>query len=189
MAFKLLQDVLGHLEKQDTWQTRRRFQRIQTSWRQTVGAAVAAQTRPLSMRGSTLYVATSSAAWAQNLTFERRRILAKLNAQLPPAAHLKDIRFSTAQWQVRSLLEQSQDSEWAAIWREHPSRIGDSALGSAELSPTDSPDPNLAFQKWSQVVQAQTRHLALCPECQCPTPDGELKRWSRCALCAAKQWQ
>ncbi|NJL81148.1 MAG: hypothetical protein HC917_24425 [Richelia sp. SM2_1_7] len=36
-------------------------------------------------------------AWAQNLTFERQRLLKKLNKILPTP--LVDIRFSTARWQ------------------------------------------------------------------------------------------
>jgi predicted nucleic acid-binding Zn ribbon protein len=31
--------------------------------------------------------------------------------------------------------------------------------------------------------------LPRCPQCQCPTPPGELERWSVCAVCATQRWQ
>jgi predicted nucleic acid-binding Zn ribbon protein len=38
-------------------------------------------------------------------------------------------------------------------------------------------------------MRSRSQHLPLCPTCHCPTPEGELMRWSACALCAAKRFQ
>jgi predicted nucleic acid-binding Zn ribbon protein len=132
-----------------------------------------------------LQVATSSAAWAQNLAFERRRILEKLNAQI--GSSLIDIRFSTAQWHNREESTQPIDT-WLAIWQDHPSRLpGEPAQPASQPDDTNE-HPEEAFQSWADMVKRRSQHLPLCPRCQCPTPQGELERWSVCALCAVKQW-
>ncbi|MEP0771687.1 DUF721 domain-containing protein, partial [Trichocoleus sp. ST-U1] len=82
MSFKSLHHILGAIENQAAWQASQEFQRLLKCWPSVVGVAVQAQTRPISISRGVLSVATSSAAWAQTLTFERQRILQKLNAHL-----------------------------------------------------------------------------------------------------------
>ncbi len=186
MSFKSLNQILGVLEQQSGWQDQP-FQRLIQFWPNTVGAAVAAHTRPLSIQRGVLWVATSSAAWAQTLTFKRQRILEKLNGKLP--SPLVDIRFSTAGWQ------RSKDSSPGAgnqatkgLWREHPSCLVDApSLPKASVTP-DFQNPHAAFGHWAKVIQARSHGLPLCPQCHCPTPPGELQRWAVCSICAAKQW-
>jgi predicted nucleic acid-binding Zn ribbon protein len=183
MPFRSVNHILGSIENQETWQGRRQFQQLVACWGQVVGVAVAAQTRPLSIQRQVLQVAASSSVWAQNLAFERRRILAKLNAQLPLS--LTDIRFSTAQWQSQPLEDPQMDA--AVIWRDHPSRVGQSPT-QAKWTSLKMDTPEAAFQGWAEMVQQRSHHLPLCPTCRCPTPPGELERWSTCSLCAAKRW-
>lgn len=187
MSFNSLSRVLGALN-QEGWPAQKQFQQLLKCWPEIVGPAVAAQTRPVSIQRDVLRVATSSSAWSQNLSFERHRILEKLNARL--STSFIDIRFTTAQWQDRNDSSQSSGSQQqATVWREHPSRLGES-LPTSQIDQTPVPpkDPNAAFQRWAQSVQTRSQQLPLCPQCKCPTPTGELKRWSVCALCAAKAW-
>lgn len=174
---------MGAIANQDGWQTRRQFNQVVAYWFEAVGPVVAAHTRPISIQRQVLNVATSSAAWAQNLAFERRRILDKLNAQVP--VKLTDIRFSTAQWHNHGPSSPSTEPS-LAVWRDHPSRLPDNA--SQDPLPEPSLHPQETFQRWAAEVKRRSQHLPLCPHCQCPTPTGELERWSMCALCAAKQW-
>jgi predicted nucleic acid-binding Zn ribbon protein len=180
MSFKSLHQALLFLNEHESWQTQRQFQQLLISWPQLVGAAVAPHTRPVSIQQQVLQVATSSPVWAQNLTFERHRLLEKLNAayQLP----LTDIRFSAALWHRSSSKSHSTDS--TLVWDQHPSRIP--PVAGTVRSQQDTPVE--AFQQWASVMRARSQHLPHCPRCQCPTPVGELERWSMCALCAAKQW-
>ncbi len=185
MSFKSLNQILGVLEQQSGWQDQP-FQRLLQFWPNTVGAAVVAHTRPLLIQRGVLWVATSSAAWAQTLTFERQRLLQKLNQQLP--SPLVDIRFSTAQW------HRTKDSSLAAgkqatrLLCLHPSYLVDAPRVPQSGETPNSNNPNAAFQHWAKAMQARSHGLPLCPQCQCPTPPGELQRWAICSICAAKQW-
>lgn len=183
MSFKSLNHILSALEQQSRWQEQP-FQRLLKCWPEAVGAAVSAHTRPLSMQRDILWVATSSSAWAQNLTFERQRILQKLNLQLP--SPLADIRFSTAQWQRPK--EPKPADNPTGLWSEHPSSLVDLPGVPKSQEPPNSPNPNTTFQQWAKVMQVRSQGLPLCPQCHCPTPNGELQRWAICSICAAKQW-
>lgn len=183
MSFQPLNHVLSSLHKQERWREQRQFQCLLQCWTEVVGPVVSAQTRPvtISNRGI-LEVATSSSVWAQNLAFERHRVLEKLNARL--LSSLTDIRFSTRYWQ--NGLGRHQSSEPRQLWREHPSQVSN-PLSKAEK--TSSQDSNTAFRHWTSVIQSRSRQLILCPKCDCPTPSGELKRWSVCAVCATQRWK
>lgn len=189
MPFDSLHKILGGLEHQRVWDQQKQFQQILDGWSEIVGPAVAVQAIPIAVQRKVLQVATSSSAWAQNLTFERRRILDKLNAKVygdRPSSQLTDIRFSTAQWCDRHAPTVPLESD--RLWQEHPSRVEYPAHLPDQAGNRCGSDPNQAFQHWAKIRQSQVKHLPLCPRCHCPTPEGELKRWSVCALCAARQW-
>ncbi len=203
MSFKSVNHILGLLEVQAKLQEQP-FQSLLKCWSEAVGAVVAAHTQPLSIQREVLRVATSSAAWAQNLTFERQRLLLKLNEKLPTP--LVDIRFSTAGWQRPKDTGSKQQTQ---VSSQHPSYLGDGEKSQARL-PEDSSkggshpsrtsgirvggdvtpttgSANAVFKHWARTVQARSHALPLCPQCHCPTPPGELQRWRVCSLCAAKQ--
>jgi predicted nucleic acid-binding Zn ribbon protein len=179
MALRSIHHILGSLEHQENWQGRRQFQQLVASWVQVVGPIVAAQTRPVGIHRQVLQVATSSAVWAQNLAFERQRILAKLNPQV--GLQLTDIRFSTAQWQPSRPLS----LETAAA---HPSQIFQVSIAAASHADWAVSDPQQVFQRWAEQIKLRSQLLPLCPVCRCPAPAGELERWSVCAPCATKRW-
>jgi predicted nucleic acid-binding Zn ribbon protein len=180
MSFKSVNDILGVLETQGKWQDLP-FQRLLKCWAEVVGAVVAAHTQPLSIQRDVLRVATSSAAWAQNLTFERQRLLLKLNQKL--SIGLVDLHFSTAQWQRP---QKTPKGEQTLSLQEHPSYVGDQINERSDVAPTIG-DANDAFQRWAKTVQVRSRNLPLCPQCHCPTPSGELLRWRVCCVCVTKQ--
>jgi predicted nucleic acid-binding Zn ribbon protein len=181
MSLKSINDILNLLEKQAQWQEKP-FQRLLHCWAEVVGVVVAAHTRPLSIQRDVLRVATSSAAWAQNMTFGRQKLLLKLNEKLP--SPLVDIRFSTAGWQ-RSPDESNQPPTVSP--REHPSYLGNLSSDRPDVTPATT-NPNAAFSDWAKTIQERSYNLPLCPQCHSPTPPGELQRWAVCAVCATKQF-
>ncbi|MEX0269507.1 DciA family protein [Leptolyngbyaceae cyanobacterium UHCC 1019] len=186
MAFHSLNHVLGSLEGQYKQKQQQQLQQVLGHWQSVVGVVVAAQTRPISVQRGVLKVATSSSAWAQNLVFERQRILEKLNQVL--SRSLTDIRFSTAQWAEIPLATFPGEQEQTALWQDHPSRLpaGTIPLSNSATLPSDT--PLVAFQQWATLMRSRTNHLPHCPQCHSPTPIGELERWQICSLCVAKRW-
>ena len=185
MSFQRLQGVLGSLKNRYRPPEETQLQQVLRHWSDVVGVAIAAQTRPITVQREMLKVATANAGWAQNLVFERRRILEKLNALL--TAPLSDIRFSTTQWHSPDNRQALDEVERSRLWTDHPSRIEDVPIPKA--NPQNVADPKAAFHYWTAVMQSRSQHLPLCPQCECPTPPGEIQRWSVCAVCATKQWQ
>ncbi|MBD2693595.1 DUF721 domain-containing protein [Anabaena catenula] len=178
MSLKSVNSILGILEQEAKWQ-QQPFQLLLKCWGEVVGTVVAAQTRPLSIQRDVLWVATASAAWAQNLTFGRKTILLKLNQKL--STPLIDIRFSTAEWKISPITPKPQ----IVTPQEHPSYLG-TRISNFEVKPAVN-NASAAFDDWARVRQERSLGLPLCPHCQCPTPPGELQRWGVCSPCAAKQ--
>ncbi|MFQ3679045.1 MAG: DUF721 domain-containing protein, partial [Pseudanabaenaceae cyanobacterium] len=96
MALTGLGTIVENLQQGANWRLQHRFLQVLAVWPTVVGPEVAGHTRPIAIRRQVLDVATAGGVWAQALTFERSRILTKLNAHL--AEPLLDIRFSTARW-------------------------------------------------------------------------------------------
>lgn len=166
------------------------FEQILASWTACVGDAIAAQARPLLVQRNVLQVAVSSPVWTQTLVFERPKILQKLNDRL--AVPLEEIRFSTVQWHQQPLLDISADT--TTVWTNHPCRCSDTTPakgnGGAAASSQASQlclTPETAFAQWLTRIQQRSQHLPMCPQCQCPTPSGELERWGVCSLCSAQK--
>ncbi len=181
MTFQRLQRVLGS-SPQYRPSEETQLQQVLRHWSDVVGSAVAAQTRPVTVQREVLKVAAANAGWAQNLVFERRQILGKLNALL--TRPLSDIRFSTTHWHSPDNRQALDEMERSRLWLEHPSRVDD-----RPIPPHPNPtDPKAAFDYWTAVMQSRSQHLPLCPQCACPTPIGELQRWSACAICVTKHW-
>lgn len=201
MALHSLQHLMRGLKHQQTFKSHQRFERLLSLWPSIVGEVVASKTEPLALQQDVLKVGVCNAVWAQNLAYERQRILDKLNERSPDLA-LTDIRFSTTQWhskkrQGSSLVngDANESEEMLEVWRSHPSRIDEycsieknshtaysSPLSGVPGSPED------AFQQWAERIRRRSQCLQLCPQCRCPTPKGELERWRMCGLCAASYW-
>ncbi|HIK54826.1 MAG TPA: DUF721 domain-containing protein [Synechococcales cyanobacterium M55_K2018_004] len=186
MPFDSLHQLLGTLHQQREWRSHQEFQQLLRCWSAIVGQVVAQQTRPVAIRRGVLQVATANSVWAQNLMFERRRILEKLHTQVNFSEAVTDIHFSTAYWK-HGAATPPPEADSLRDWHNHPSRVPYAGEGRSPRTPPPS-DAQTAFKQWSATVKARSQHLPLCPQCRCPTPPGELERWSACSLCAAKQW-
>ena len=121
-------------------------------------------------------MATSSSVWAQTLSLQRATLLKKLNTTL--TEQLLDLHFSPAQWY------QSSSNPATTEAAEHPSYIESEDLASLLPQLPEGNNPLDAFHRWSTILKQRSQHLPLCPRCDCPTPEGELKRWGFCAHCA-----
>ena len=189
MSLQPLNKVLNSLNTQYSRREHQQFQQLVKCWVEVVGPVVAVQTRPLSVYRGILKVATSSSAWAQNLVFERQRILEKLNQA--GSFQIVDIRFSTAQWHASPAIASFPGEEQqTALWRSHPSRLSEVMdQEPTNYLPTEpTADLMTAFHNWAALMQLRSRQMPLCPKCHCPSPIGELQRWDCCAVCAAQQW-
>ncbi|MDJ0620014.1 MAG: DciA family protein [Calothrix sp. MO_192.B10] len=181
MSWNSVNHILGCLQIESQLEEQP-LQILLRLWTEVVGEAIATHTQPLLIQRGVLRVATPSAAWAQNLAFERRRLLVKINAVLP--SPLKDIRFSTAGWQPS---QATTKIETTASPQEHPSYLGIADLSSGDR--TINKNAHAAFEHWARKIHKRSQTLPLCPQCQCPTPPGELERWQLCSLCTAKQFR
>jgi predicted nucleic acid-binding Zn ribbon protein len=113
------------------------------------------------------------------LTFGRPALIVKLNKHLPQP--LSDIRFSPAEWQRLS----GSNTQSLLSFPEHPSYLGEQPDVPVQINPVME-NSHSAIQDWARALARRSHHLPLCPECQCPTPVGEIERWLVCAPCAAK---
>ena len=186
MSFNSLARLLEAIEKQPGWETYSQYRRLLGCWSEVVGEKVAPQTRPLYIARQVLWVATSSSVLAQELSLQRYSLQKKLNAHLPQP--LADIRFSSAKWHSQTTTRASAFSNSSSSdEQEHPSQL-ETAADLSSLNLTEESDPQAAFQRWAEIIRRRSRALPPCPQCQAPTPPGELQRWQVCACCAAKQW-
>lgn len=137
MAFNSVDHILGALAAQTLGQKQREYQQLLESWAIAVGPKISQHTRPLAVERGVLRVATSSAAWAQNLMFERRRILQRLNVGRDVA--IADIRFSAKDWS-QSNVKCPDLADQEILWQDHPSRLAEL---SADAGTPKGSDPGL----------------------------------------------
>ncbi|MGK7920526.1 MAG: DciA family protein [Trichodesmium sp.] len=184
MNFQSLNQILDYLKIMERSPQQQQFQILVECWEKALGK-ISVQTKPLHIKQGILYVATSSPALSQELSFQVPQLLQTLNQLLPTP--LDNIRFSTAQWYTSQTHNQSTQTE-ENDWLRHPSIISRPAKIPLLKSTDKHQNPRTAFQNWAKSVKTRSQNLPLCPQCQCPTPPGEIKRWSVCAFCATKQW-
>lgn len=185
MDFQSLNQILGYFKIMERSPQQKQFQKLLEYWEQVLGV-MAAQTQPLYIERGVLYVATSSSALSQELSFRVPKLLQELNQLLPIS--LENMKFSAAQWHSIQKRRESRPTEKLNNWQEHPSMICRSKKSHPINSTQNNPNPQTAFQNWAEAVKARCDDLPLCPQCQCPTPPGEIQRWSVCAICATKRW-
>ncbi|MBP0003590.1 MAG: DUF721 domain-containing protein [Cyanobacteria bacterium SBC] len=180
MSFESIDRILQSLSGVSPSPEQRQLDRIVHLWSEVAGENVARYSRPVRVLRNRLQVATVDPVWAQQLHFKRTRLVSALNARL--SVPLVDIRFSPALWHRR---DETPEPAPKFELSEHPS-----TWTKTGLAPSSSPTPKTpreAFDRWSKRLAKRTAGLPLCPQCHCPTPPGELERWSVCALCAATQ--
>lgn len=191
--------ILEKLEQQPGWEQYQQYRRLLKCWHAVVDGKIAENSRPLYVAREILWVATSSSTWAQEISLRRYNLLKKLNAQLP--FQLIDLRCSPAGWHQNKNARTFTNSLSTDL-QQHPSKV---AIAPTTFSPPtdnnsqiDTPTSNsgngksqqlaASFQRWAQIMQVRSHNLPLCPQCQIPTPHGELQRWGLCHYCAAQKW-
>lgn len=168
-----LQTALQGFQADPAWEKRHLLLQIRRAWPEVVGSVVATHTDPVRIQREVLQVATSTAAWAQNLAFQRQLILVKLNPNL--ARPLEDIRFLPGEWhrqrsQIGSLASEELKTDGAIPDPDRP-----------KLPPAQTPQE--AFQRWARRVKESQLTMYPCPACSCPAPREELDRWFVCGFC------
>jgi predicted nucleic acid-binding Zn ribbon protein len=194
MSLTGLPNILHDIQSRTSWQQRCQYLLIVEKWADIVGESVAKQTCPIGVYQKSLQVAVSSPVWSQALTFERVRLLAKINKLLGSANSLAivDIHFSTAKWAThQQTLQQSK-----VITADHPSylpaiatdtinTIKKNAQGHQQRQVPKPPETaSEAFQRWQEVMKLRTNQMPKCPRCDRPALLGEISRWQMCRVCA-----
>lgn len=95
-GFAALSDVLGNALDNLGLMTKAKKYQVFSVWRKVVGD-LDRHAKPRYLSGDTLFVATASSAWSQELTFMRQSIIDKLNTVLG-GTYVREIRFSENAW-------------------------------------------------------------------------------------------
>lgn len=196
MYFNSLEQILNQLEKQPGWEKFRNYRQLLKCWQNTVSPTISLHTRPLYIDRQVLWVATSSAARAQELFFQRYSLLKKLNNQLPFT--LKDIRFSSSHWH-HTLSSNPSDPDLFKVSTQQKSKIylSNSLLKPkklendyAQVAPVPSSPTNakISVDLWLKKIQRNSATFLSCPNCKSPTPPKEIERWNLCYHCIAQKW-
>lgn len=196
MYFNSLEQILNQLEQQPGWEKFCEYRQLLKCWQNTVSSNTAQHTRPLYIERQILWVATSSAARAQELSFQRYSLLKKLDRQLPFA--LKDIRFSSSNWHQATELNCTQQTLFK-ISNQQKSKINlsNSQVGKKKLEnnpgkllqvTSPSKKAKAAAERLLHTIKQNSNAFIVCPNCNSPTPIEEIERWSLCYHCVAQKW-
>jgi predicted nucleic acid-binding Zn ribbon protein len=181
MSLRSVEEILKFVTQQPNWETYRQYCHLVECWRSLVSPQVLQHTRPLAISRQVLWVATSSAAWAQNMALQRYSLLNRLNPML--AEPLADIRFSSALW--HNIPPNPSDGTKAVpSGQPHPSDLPSNWLADEKDALSNDDRSGTSFDRWVEKIRLRAQNLPSCPRCQAPTPPGELQRWNCCALCA-----
>ena len=182
MFLNPLDRILKRVIQQPEWDKYREYYQIVNCWQQVVNKQVGKHTRPLYVDRQTLYVATSSAVWAQELALQRYSLIKKLNTRLDFT--LKDIRFSPARWQNK----QKQEVIEVPLEEVNLKKLRVEKEQKNQEQTETKTDANTAIQSWLENLKKSSQNLATCPQCQSLTPQAEFKRWQMCRYCIAQKW-
>jgi predicted nucleic acid-binding Zn ribbon protein len=201
MKLEPLKGTIAGVMARPEWQRQQQFEELCRRWPTLVGAAVAQRTRPTGVRQGVLQVAVAHGTWAQTLTYERRRILKKVQDALPSplVQGLQEIQFSTARWHGREGATPSRST--LPLPNQNPLK-GHSPAPAPALAPpgprsrstqpndsqTPRPSAGEAFARWAARRQARSQQFPRCRRCQCPAPPAELDRWGVCGACMRQEW-
>ncbi|MGB2925988.1 MAG: DciA family protein [Limnothrix sp.] len=178
MSLQPVDRILNQLMSTAAWQHQQRFQQIGKLWPTLLPEKSHTNSRPLQIVENILWVATASTTWSQHLNLQRRTLLKRLNQQI--SIPLNDLRFSAAHWHHAPAY-----SPLADVTSPHPSRT---VPNRASQYPRQESTPTTAVTRWLKQQQHRHKQDPLCPQCQVPTPAGELERWQMCGCCIAQQW-
>ncbi|MBE9044393.1 DUF721 domain-containing protein [Pleurocapsales cyanobacterium LEGE 10410] len=194
MLFNSVEQILIRLEQQPGWEKFREYRHLLRCWDDVVSQNIAMYTRPLYINRQVLWVATSSAARAQELSFQRYTLLKKLNKKLPFV--LKDLRFSSSGWQQKTQQQPTEQALFSVSDRHiSKARLTDlpftdqKAETEQKAQPPSSPaTAQAAAKRWLETIKQNSSTFMSCPNCGSPTPRAEIERWNLCYHCIAQKW-
>lgn len=181
MSFKSVDEILKIVTSGQGWETYQQYCHLLECWRSLVSPQVFAHTRPVSISRQVLWVATSSAVWAQNMSLQRYSLLKKLNPMLDEP--LNDLRFSSALWH-NVPQGSTEGTPQEGVTQQHPSEIPVDLISHEKDASSNNEQSSTSFDRWIEKMRIRGQNLPSCPLCHAPTPPGELQRWSCCAFCA-----
>lgn len=170
MTLNNLDHLLKKLTEKPEWVNYRQQCYLLQEWENLVGESIAPYTRPLYIRRDVLWIAVPNSVWAQTLTLQRRTLMQSINQMISPP--LRDLRFSPAQWQHKSvnIAPENDFLESAIISQPYQETKKDS-------------HPQEALESWLKVLETRKCYYSPCPLCQSPTPPEEVMRWGCCHVC------
>jgi len=192
LFFDSVEKILNQLEQQPGWEKFRLHRQLLKSWDSIVSPKIAQNTRPLYVNRGVLWVATKSAARAQELSFQRYSLLKKLNRKLPYS--VKDIRFSSSQWHQKNEDKQSLKTALFSLSNKQKDQANATQQKSLnqgikrEVKVTSAQAAKLAAKHWLETIEHNSANFFTCPKCNAPTPLGEIERWGLCYHCIAQKW-
>lgn len=192
MFFDSVEKILNQLEQQPGWGKFRLHRQLLKSWDSVVSPKIAQNTRPLYVNREILWVATTSAARSQELSFQRYSLLKKLNQKLPYS--LKDIRFSSSQWHQKNEENQSLKTTLFTLSNKQKDLANLTQQKSLnqkikqEPKVTSAQDVKLAAKHLLEKIKQNSANFVTCSKCDAPTPSAEIKRWGSCYHCIAQKW-
>ena len=182
MFLNPLDRILKQVIQQPEWSKYREHCQMMECWQQVVNQKILKNTRPLHIDRQTLYVATSSAVWAQELALQRYSLIKKLNSRLDFT--IKDIRFSPARWQN----QQKPEIIELPLQEVNLKRLRAEKEKKEPAKNDTNLDANTTIKKWLENIKKNSQNLATCPQCKSLTPQAELTRWQVCRHCIAQKW-
>ncbi len=173
MTFDSIDKLLKIILSQPQWQEQKRFHELKKYWYEIVNHKVAQHTRPVSIKKEVLYIATSNAVWAQELSLQRRNLVKKINnrVEIP----LENLHFASMKWYSNYI--ESCDLE------DNKNEIHPSLTNPLPKRPDQVNTPQEALKSWFEQIKTRSTDWQACPRCQRLCPQGELKRWDICAIC------
>lgn len=193
LNFNSVEQILTQLETQPGWEKFRQHRQLLKSWDRIVNKQTAKHTRPLYVNRQILYVATSSAARAQELYFQRYTLLKRLNKLL--TFEVEDIRFSSSQWHQKSYSANCPTPLFTISDRQS-TKANSQTTFTPKLAKSNKEQDNtrasdrakIAAQRWLESIKQRTSNSFLCPNCKSAASAAELNRWNMCHHCAAQEW-
>lgn len=182
MTLNSINKLLNSILSQPQWEKQRRYYQLKKIWYEVVNQKIAQHTSPIYLKEETLFIATESASWAQDLTLQRRTLIIKINRRIEKP--INDIRFVFGKWYSQHQPPIPEADENSS----HPSliKVEKSDAIAPEIitqSPSPAKTPQEALEKWLEIVKQRRKENQICPSCQSFCPEGELKRWGICAYC------
>jgi predicted nucleic acid-binding Zn ribbon protein len=200
LHFNSVEQILTQLETQPGWEKFREHRQLLKCWEGVVNQQIAQHTRPLYISRQILYIATSSAARAQELSFQRYTLLKRLNQRL--TTKIQDIHFSSSQWHQQTYQFNQQENQanlFTISDRQKSKNPPDLSITLKQdnkeakadnhhnyLSPQDR--AKNAAQRWLRSIEQRAAATLVCPQCNSLTSQAELNRWNLCHHCVAQKW-